>query len=630
MFDDPTVVEVHLIGPPGPPGAAGLTPEQFGAIGNGDPAYMANDTHGWQAAIDESAATGVPITAGPKTYIIDGYKGDKPVWTGGEWASGGLILRDGVTIRGAGMGKTILKNGAANWRCIFRCRGGSFSLRDVTLDGDFPAKFPVLQSTTANPGTSATHGSVRGEGLIFSENGIVPWFEIVGVEVKNTGHYGIGPQNCSIDSGLIESCRFQNIGADCIDVKDYTPPAAGYKRGLEIRNVVTMDGCNHHYEDRYVVGEGYGNSACFNLAGGVTLRGAYIYNLECYGATQAQQLGCSGVRGRGTVTGVVNGNRLGLIVSDVHIYGVADGVGAENHHRVYGIDMPDANMHVSHAIIERCFKGVTVAAEADSNIDSGSLIDITIRNCTGAGVDPGVGLDISAGTKGLFGRNIDISGCDIGFQSTGNNSDMEMRIADSSLCHVQAADNILGNSKFKFSFFRPNVTPSLGDFDPAVSPIAASSQVAGVSPLTVIFDGEVGIIQPRKAYLNLYATANDEAWSGADAYLGGVQVYGADASGLGAGIKSAIRCRTEGSSGGTTKWEFTAQNAAAADISALWITSDRVRSFMPVVLPKLTKATLPAAASFDAAMVMITDPVGSKQLVFSDGTAWRYPDGTAV
>jgi hypothetical protein len=239
-------------------------------------------------------------------------------------------------------------------------------------------------------------------------------------------------------------------------------------------------------------------------------------------------------------------------------------------------------------------------------------------------------LDIAAGTSGIFGRAIDISGCNIGFQATGNQSDLEMRIADSSLCHVQAADNILAGGKYRFSFFRPNVTPSLGDFDPSIAPITALSQVAGVSPIASILNGNLRIVRSRQAYLSFYATANDESWSGADSYLGGLQVYGADTSGTGAGLKAAIRCQSGGPSQGTTRWAFTGQSAAAADSLLVRMDSDRLISYLPVEIPSYTIATLPAAATFGSCIVMITNPAGNKRLVFSDGTIWRYPDGTAV
>jgi hypothetical protein len=39
---------------------------------------------------------------------------------------------------------------------------------------------------------------------------------------------------------------------------------------------------------------------------------------------------------------------------------------------------------------------------------------------------------------------------------------------------------------------------------------------------------------------------------------------------------------------------------------------------------------LPDPASFRHCLVMLDAAAGSKQLIFSDGTRWRYPDGTAV
>lgn len=50
----------------------------------------------------------------------------------------------------------------------------------------------------------------------------------------------------------------------------------------------------------------------------------------------------------------------------------------------------------------------------------------------------------------------------------------------------------------------------------------------------------------------------------------------------------------------------------------------------PVTMPAYTVATLPAAASWTAALIYVSDGTGNKRVAVSDGTNWRFPDGNVV
>lgn len=58
--------------------------------------------------------------------------------------------------------------------------------------------------------------------------------------------------------------------------------------------------------------------------------------------------------------------------------------------------------------------------------------------------------------------------------------------------------------------------------------------------------------------------------------------------------------------------------------------SGSVQSSAPFQLPGYTVATLPAAASFVRCAIYVSDGSASRRLAISDGTAWRWPDGTVV
>lgn len=56
----------------------------------------------------------------------------------------------------------------------------------------------------------------------------------------------------------------------------------------------------------------------------------------------------------------------------------------------------------------------------------------------------------------------------------------------------------------------------------------------------------------------------------------------------------------------------------------------RVDQSVPQRLPAYTVATLPSAATFVGCLIRVTDGSANQQLAISDGTAWRFADGTVV
>lgn len=56
----------------------------------------------------------------------------------------------------------------------------------------------------------------------------------------------------------------------------------------------------------------------------------------------------------------------------------------------------------------------------------------------------------------------------------------------------------------------------------------------------------------------------------------------------------------------------------------------RIDALLPVRIPTYTVSGLPAAASYTRCMVYVSDGTGNKRFAISDGTNWRWPDGTVV
>lgn len=54
------------------------------------------------------------------------------------------------------------------------------------------------------------------------------------------------------------------------------------------------------------------------------------------------------------------------------------------------------------------------------------------------------------------------------------------------------------------------------------------------------------------------------------------------------------------------------------------------RMSAPLPLKAYTIATLPTASSWTGAIIYVSDGAGNKKMAISDGTVWRYPEGTAV
>jgi len=604
----------------------GIDPRAHGAVGDGNPANMAVDTHGWQQAIDLSASSGLPVMAPPGVFIIDGYKGDHAAWSAGDLSKhGGLVLAPGARIRGAGVGVTVLRNGADQWRSVIRIRSGTASITDLTIDGDVDNHHPVLLGTGDE---DATHGSVRGEGIILEGDGHVDRFQLMRLEVKNTGHYGIGIQNVAVDSGLIEDVFFANIGGDCIDGKDYT--TGNYKRNIYIRNVSTNDGCGHNYTGKYAVGEGHNNQTCVDMCGGMHLHGAFIRGLDSY----STQIGNCGVRGRAQQDSSFRSGSKGCTATLIRIESAKlANEGGSSLKRIIGIEQGDDDFHVADAVVKKCYLGVRVLdATAESVPLSGSFTDLTIEDCKGAGTagQEAYGLSIASAVRGIFGRNIKIRRCERGARLAGQDCDINLRIEDSVEIQLEASDGALQNNNVQASFGRAHTTPSIGDFDPSIAPLTANDQVAGLSPKGTLLRGDLSVIKPRRGFLNILATANDSGWTGADAALGGLQAWSGDDSGppppmLRAAIWAEM---TNSAGGGGTWWRFMVTSSTAL-VEAMIMTDASISCFVPLRLQNIAKASLPAAAAAGN-MAYVTDEAGGAVPAFSDGTNWRRVTDRAI
>lgn len=202
----------------------GLTPEAFGAIGDG----VADDTAAVQAAVDAVTPGGVVTLKGSSTYKIDGV----------------VYLPTGVTLEGAGA--TLIKNSTATGHTILANRmyaqgygggGENITIRNVRIRGDYSLSSANYKDVTSN----FMHiRGLRVENCVFEQG------------VRN-GHY-LDLQGC--EDVHVVNCTFRGMNPisgreflEAIQVDSATQSGAGHSYfgtgffdGLPTRNVV-VTGC---------------------------------------------------------------------------------------------------------------------------------------------------------------------------------------------------------------------------------------------------------------------------------------------------------------------------------------------------------------------------------------------------
>lgn len=566
---------------------AEIDPAMAGA-GNAD---MAEDTKAWQACIDFSASHNRPIVDPGRTYIIDGYKGAQDVWTTGEWASGGLIVRDGAVIRGAGRGKTILKNGADNWRCVLRVREGTTSIRHLTVDGDIANHLNIELGST-----SAVAGSVRGEALIYEggdTTGLV--IDVNDCEFKNTGHYGIGVQNVAIAEGNIRSVYFANTGGDCIDVKQYSTP--NYDKNLIIDGVFTEDGCGHNY----VGGSGvspHDNQAVVDIGGKCIVSNIHINGLDSYGT----QLGNCGVRLRAQVN---SENRMGAAGSQVNgVYVKSSKLASEGttgDKRIIGVAINCEDVGVSNVYADSCFWGLRAFDTGDGVPVRVKLANITARNCTGAGTDA-VGIDISNACRDVNAVNLIADACEIGVRIAGQRGHyVGVSATNNTVRGLDAADAVLAlNTVLGISF-----SGNAADMNATLTP----------ADITAAFAASQAIIGQRNVWQDIIALANDAAWTGDDIWVGGQKFFMQDASGL-TGERARVGMRASGTNGSGLVYEIQVASAAANNVIVARATETGLDCLLPL---KLVDGITAPATLAGFAQIYVDSADGDLKVKFGDG-----------
>ncbi|WP_300115278.1 hypothetical protein, partial [Sphingobium sp.] len=417
-----------------------LRPEMFGAFGFDDEDKVVEDTYGLQNSLDVSAALLRAVDGKVATYIIDSYKGARPSWTnGGRWTHGGIIFPAGAKFVGAGRGRTIFKNGSDLGRCLARWRNsGLHHIEGCTFDYDFPTKVSVPYDS---PATSTT--GQGGTGMLFEGGGTTVMDLVIrDVEVKNTAGYGVGIQNVTVSSALIDGLYVDTPGADAIDIKSWPLAANGGPKIGIMTNVFVLNGCGHNF---IATGEegGHDDQACIDIGGSWHVSNVHIDKLTCDPAST----GNTGIRFRSATLadgreGAPRSTLTGFTIRSTK----AEGVGSDTNNNIIGLAIYSPDVNVSNGHIENCRHNLMIgsygAAENPDPMDV-SLTNVTCVNANDA-TGTGANMKVSAAVRDITALGIKIRGGDIGADIDGSGGALDLNIEDCAL-GVKATKNIWRN-----------------------------------------------------------------------------------------------------------------------------------------------------------------------------------------
>lgn len=292
-------------------------------------------------------------------------------------SEGCLSLRDGVRLKGAGVGKTVLEPSSPTLTAVHVVDGNNQLIEGIEVDGNWSASgagHGIFQVTsTNNTATTVENLTIRD------------------VYTHDVGSYGLGLENGVFTNVLVRNFRSKNTGADGIDIKNRPLPA--------------------------------------NTSKGITLENLYIEN-------PGRRLdGQTGVDIRGIVHAsnitVVGVGRTGVEMNGIRMrtYGADEGwgdrssltnfyvAGADPTYTVTGgVQSGSANVTISNGVVENCLTGVWMTGNGSAQADNNSVVGVVV---VGSNTH---GFRVETAIDHLKWVGCTAVNCGVGFRNEGQNT----------------------------------------------------------------------------------------------------------------------------------------------------------------------------------------------------------------
>ncbi len=534
-----------------------IRPEMCGAIGSG----LASDAYANQTAFYASTGwmqyTKTPLRIPAKTYCL---LGDPVI--------GAIHTQRGefFCIRGYGPASR-LKMVGSNYAAIIGIQGGeNITLENFSMDGN----------------SQNTSQQLKGNGVLFYNGNTRATLRNVrctNLTIENTVSYGFALQNLPVKNFKSVGLTVINSGTDGVDVKPYA--AAGEEFIKEDIQFIATSIINPGVR----ISDGLTKTG-MDIRGHIIVDDVHVTKLK-----NSSGIPPIGVR----VSPKVNANSLRqggdmAQIDNVYVEYDPDGPAQTSANGAIGVACYDRNTNWGSVVVNGCRVGVLVGVSGvpDSvpiETNFGLVQVINARAADGSGV--GIQLSASGVDLSHFGRAV-VENADLGLASNS-------RVSGNFLFRNCAKGHsltltVLQNGFLTFQFV--NCTTN-----------------ADVADMNIVTSTPTVVVSTEPAIHRLYRTKNG-AWSCGEV-IGAYEFLSADESGVGAGVRAAIRALMSGTSGGGTTIALYA-GATARDQKVLEM-SDASAYVNPSSIPTYVDDTAAGAAGLTSGRLYKTSS-GSLQI----------------
>lgn len=311
-------------------------------------ATAAANTAAIQAAIDLAhtnylAGSGIVEVRIPEgTYQLGPSTLSETYWNYGVAvlaSDGCLSMRDGVRLRCAGIGKTILRPSSPTLDVIHVVDGNNQTIEDLEINGGWTASgagHGILQVTSANNTATAV------------EN-----LTIRNYYGHDLGSYGIGIENGYFTNVLVQNFRTKNTGADGIDIKN-RPWPANTTKGIILENLYIEN-----------PGRRLDGQTGLDIRGRVLANNITVIGVGRSGVEQ------TGIRFRTAGADEGFGDRAS--VTNFYITG-------DSSLTSLGVDVGAADVSVTCGTVDGCRQGVTIGGNGSGTAQRNNIVSVNVLN----------------------------------------------------------------------------------------------------------------------------------------------------------------------------------------------------------------------------------------------------------